>query len=170
MPVKVNSDLQVAYHGKPLKDPHIIVARLAYHGWKDLPSTAFDQDGPLRLDVGIQITALLQSSFTILRKPLPIVRANGAGIEIGPSLIRKKQEMEFVILVDGPDVLLDCNGPLPDVKIRPQMQEKARRERLSRFQIITGWASLAFVLSWVIVDPAAAAHVVHNIGAFFSSL
>jgi hypothetical protein len=168
MPVEVNPDLQVAYHGKPMKDPHIIVARLAYRGRRDLPSTAFDQNGPLRLDVGIEVTALLHSAFVPSREPIPKVRVNGKGVEIGPSLIRKKQVIEFVILADGPDVVLDCYGPLADVKIRPQRQEEARRRKLSTLRTISGWVCLAIVIWWVIEQPAAAAHLVHNIGAFFA--
>jgi len=34
---------------------------------------------------------------------------------------------------------------------------------------VLGWVALAFVVWWIIVEPAAAAHVVHNIGAFLSS-
>ena len=34
---------------------------------------------------------------------------------------------------------------------------------------IAGWLALAFVVWWILVEPASAAHVVHNIGAFLSS-
>jgi hypothetical protein len=34
---------------------------------------------------------------------------------------------------------------------------------------ILGWLALAFVVWWVIERPTAAAHVVHNIGAFLTS-
>ena len=34
---------------------------------------------------------------------------------------------------------------------------------------IAGWLALAFVIWWILVEPASAAHVVHNIGAFLSS-
>ncbi len=34
---------------------------------------------------------------------------------------------------------------------------------------ILGWLALAFVIWWIIEEPAAAAHVVHNIGAFLTS-
>ena len=34
---------------------------------------------------------------------------------------------------------------------------------------IAGWAALAFIVWWILVEPAAAAHVVHNIGAFLTS-
>ena len=34
---------------------------------------------------------------------------------------------------------------------------------------ILGWIVLAFIVWWILVEPAAAASVVHNIGAFLSS-
>ena len=34
---------------------------------------------------------------------------------------------------------------------------------------IVGWIVLAFIVWWILVEPAAAAHVVHNIGAFLSA-
>jgi hypothetical protein len=34
---------------------------------------------------------------------------------------------------------------------------------------IAGWAAVAFILWWVIVQPTSAAHVVHNIGAFLAT-
>ena len=34
---------------------------------------------------------------------------------------------------------------------------------------VLGWLALAFVLWWIIVEPASAAHVVHNIGAFLAT-
>ncbi len=34
---------------------------------------------------------------------------------------------------------------------------------------ILGWLALAFVIWWIIEEPASAAHVVNNIGAFLTS-
>ena len=34
---------------------------------------------------------------------------------------------------------------------------------------VLGWVVLAFVVWWVIEQPTAAAHLVHNIGVFLSS-
>jgi hypothetical protein len=34
---------------------------------------------------------------------------------------------------------------------------------------ILGWLAVAFIVWWILVEPAAAAQVVHNIGAFLSS-
>ena len=34
---------------------------------------------------------------------------------------------------------------------------------------VLGWVALAFVVWWVIEQPAAAAHLVHNIGTFLSN-
>jgi len=34
---------------------------------------------------------------------------------------------------------------------------------------VIGWLVLAFILWWIIAEPASAAHVVHNIGAFLTN-
>ena len=34
---------------------------------------------------------------------------------------------------------------------------------------VLGWLAVAFVVWWIIEDPAGAAHVVHNIGTFLTS-
>ena len=34
---------------------------------------------------------------------------------------------------------------------------------------VLGWVAVAFIVWWIIVEPTAAAHVVHNIGAFLTS-
>jgi len=34
---------------------------------------------------------------------------------------------------------------------------------------VLGWLALAFVVWWIIEEPAAAAHFVHNIGVFLTS-
>ena len=33
---------------------------------------------------------------------------------------------------------------------------------------VIGWLVLAFILWWIIAEPASAAHVVHNIGTFLA--
>ncbi len=33
---------------------------------------------------------------------------------------------------------------------------------------VAGWAAVAFIVFWVIVEPAHVAHLVHNIGTFLS--
>jgi len=35
---------------------------------------------------------------------------------------------------------------------------------------ILGWAAVAFIVWWVVEQPTDAAHLVHNIGDFLSSL
>ena len=34
---------------------------------------------------------------------------------------------------------------------------------------VAGWAAVAFVVWWVIEQPAGAAHLVHNIGTYLST-
>jgi hypothetical protein len=38
-----------------------------------------------------------------------------------------------------------------------------------KMKTVLGWVALAFVIWWVIEQPAAAAHLVHNIGVFLSN-
>jgi hypothetical protein len=38
-----------------------------------------------------------------------------------------------------------------------------------KLQTILGYLAIAFIVWWVIEQPAGAAHVVHNIGAFLTS-
>jgi hypothetical protein len=168
-PVNVTPDLQVTHHGKPVENPHIIVVGLSYRGRKDLRSETFDKGEPLCVDVGSKITALIRSTFTPSIAPTPAVKVNDTRIEIGPSLIRKRLAMEFVVLTDGPDAVLNLYSPLADVKIRQQKQEEDRRRTRSNLLTISGWTCVAFILWWIIEDPTGAAHVVHNIGTFLSS-
>lgn len=169
LPAGINPSLQVSHDGKPLDDPHVVVVRLAYRGRRDLTSIEFDQGGPLCVDVGIEIKALLRSSFSPPKQPFPKIKVNGTALDIGPSLIRKRLEMIFVILANGPAVRLECHGPLPNVDIEPLEREEHKLESISRLKTITGWALLALIIWWVIEDPAGAAQVVHNIGTFLSN-
>ena len=169
LPAGISPSLHVSHDGMPLDDPYVVVVRLVYRGRRDLTSAEFDQDGPLCVDVGIEIKALLRISFSPSKQPVPKVRVNGTALDIGPSLIRKKLVMVFVILANGPAVQLDCHGPLSNVDIEPLDQEKRKLKSINRWKTITGWALLALVIWWVIEDPAGAAQVVHNIGIFLSS-
>jgi hypothetical protein len=44
----------------------------------------------------------------------------------------------------------------------------ASREAAVKLSRILTWAAVAFVIWWVIQEPTAAAHLVHNIGALLS--
>lgn len=169
LPADISPSLQVSHDGKPVDNPHVVVVRLVYRGRRDLTSTEFDQGGPLCVDVGIEIKSLLRSSFSPPKQPVPKVKVNGTALDIGPSLIRKRLEMVFVILANGPAIQLDCHGPLSNVDIEPLEREEHMLRSINRVKTITGWALLALIIWWVIEDPAGAAQVVHNIGIFLSS-
>ena len=169
LPADISPSMQVSYGGQPVDDPHVVVVRLAYRGRRDLTSAEFDQGTPLCVDVGIEIKALLRSSFSPPKQPVPKVKVNGTALDIGPSLIRKKLEMTFVILANGPAVQLDCHGPLSNVDIEPLEREEHKLKSIYRLKTIIGWVLLACIIWWVIEDPAGAAQVVHNVGIFLSS-
>jgi hypothetical protein len=49
------------------------------------------------------------------------------------------------------------------------MRQSVRLTRGMSVKTVTGWLAVAFVIWWVIEQPAGAAHVVHNIGVFLSA-
>src|SRR5258708_35624925 len=60
----VRQGLEVRRDGVVLADPHVLEVVLASRGRLDIPSTAFDKDRPLILDVGAPILDVLQSPGT----------------------------------------------------------------------------------------------------------
>jgi hypothetical protein len=46
----------------------------------------------------------------------------------------------------------------------------APREAAVKLKTILQWAAVAFVIWWIIQQPTAAAHLVHNIGSFLTEV
>jgi hypothetical protein len=169
-PAEVSKDLKIVYDGTAVKDPYFIEFRLVNRGRDDIPSDAFDQGMPIRFDFGIDIVKLLQVTLDPDELRSPKVKADGSAVEIGPCLIHGHQELSIALLADGPKITLRHSKPLAGVKIKPvERADSATRGGGMTLKTIAGWAAIAFVVWWVIEAPTAAAHLVHNIGAFFSA-
>ena len=168
-PMDVSKDLKVLHDGTVLNNPYFAELRLENRGHKDIPSEAFDQGMPIRFDLGIKIVKLLQITLIPDELPAPRVKADGSIIEIGPSLIRKSLGLNIALLADGPGISLTCHNPLIDIKIRPAEKENSKVWHGMNLKTVLGWAALACVIWWVIEQPAAGAHLVHNIGTFLSN-
>ena len=168
-PAEVSKDLKVVYDGAAVKDPYFIELRLVNRGHGDISSSDFDQGMPIRLDFGIDIVKLLQITLEPDEPRTIKVKADGSSVEIGPGLIHRHQELNLALLADGSDISLRCSKPLKDVKIRSIEQEDSVTRGGMTLKTIAGWAAVPFVLWWVIEEPAGAAHVVHNVGVFFST-
>jgi hypothetical protein len=170
MPIDIDPELHVIRRGKAVKDPHVVELRLINHGRRDLPSSDFDKGSPLRLDLGTKIVALLGSACEPQGSPAPEVATKGRSLEVGPGLIRKRMEMKFVVLVEGPEINLTCQSPLVNVEIRPEAQEDTSSRKRDRAKTILGWMAVAFIIWWVIEQPGGATHITHNIGVFFTTV
>lgn len=168
-PMDVSKDLKVLHDNTALNNPYFAELRLVNRGHKDIPSEAFDQGMPIRFDLGIKIVKLLQIALIPDELPAPRVKTDGSMIEIGPSLIRKSLELNIALLADGPGISLTCHNPLIDIKIRPAEKESSKVWLGLNLKTVLGWAALAFVIWWVIEQPAAAAHLAHNIRTFLSN-
>jgi hypothetical protein len=169
MPTEGRKDLAVVYDGTVLDDPRFAQLRLVNRSRKDVPSDTFDQGMPLRFDLGVTILKVLQTTQVPNEPPLPKVGIDDQVVEIGPSLIRKRSQIDLVLIADGPITSLTCHNPLVDVKVTKLVQEDPKRWHGITLNTVLGWLAVAFVVWWIIQDPEGSASAVHNIGTFLSS-
>jgi hypothetical protein len=175
-PAKGSKDLTVVYDGAALDDPRFAELRLINPSRKDIPSSTFDQEMPLCFDLGATILKVLQTTVTPSGPPFPRTKIDGSTVEIGPGLIRKRSQINLVLVADGPITSLShghnplVNNPLVEVKVTELRREGSE----SLYDIgltpaaVIGLLASAFVIWWIIVEPASVARVVHNIGIFLS--
>jgi hypothetical protein len=112
-------DLQVSHRGVPLKAPQILEIILFTRGRKDIPSSAYDQGRPIRLDVGIPVLEVLGASSYPKSYETSKVTADGTALLIGPDLIRAGQRISIPILVDSREYRyrVKCQSTLIDVSV-----------------------------------------------------
>jgi len=84
-PMGVGENLTVVYDGVPLERPYFAELRLINLSRRDIPSSTFDQEMPLRFDLGIKLIKLLQVTHIPNKLPAPKIHAAEAAIEVGPS-------------------------------------------------------------------------------------
>jgi hypothetical protein len=114
----VRQSLEVRRGGVLLADPHVLEVVLISRGRLGIPSSAFDKDKPLTLDVGAPIIEVLQTTTTA-GGAVPGYGIDGSTLTIGPDRIGRRQTITFSLLVDGPRPTLTCpQPPLNDVQIR----------------------------------------------------
>jgi hypothetical protein len=174
---KSDSSLTVRYGKgfgkKSLKDPYIVQIRLSNIGRRDVRSSDFDRATPLQMDLGVKIVALLKVTCSLADMPDPKVSVTERRLNVGPSLIPHRATIDFVLLVDGPCTALKPKNPLTGVGLKQEVAEERKYglnlKDLNLKQAL-GWLAVAFVVWWIIEDPTGAAHVIHNIGTFLSSV
>ncbi|MEV5707447.1 hypothetical protein [Actinoallomurus sp. NPDC052274] len=103
--------IEVRRGGRVLTEPHVVEIKLISQSRLDIANHHFNAGRPLRLDVGAPIVEILKVSTQPSNREIPKVEVVGTGIEIGPALIGKRQEVSFFLLVDGPKPRLTCPHP-----------------------------------------------------------
>jgi hypothetical protein len=161
----LSSKLTVNYERKPIARPHIVHISVTNIGKRDVPSTAFDQQLPLRIDLDAEIVAILDATPRPSTVSKPEASARGTELSIGPSLIPNHVTLDFLLLVDGSCNALTHKSSLNDVELRQIVLVQRIR---SEVKTVAGWVAIAFVVWWIIQQPADAAHLVHNVGEFFN--
>src|ERR1022692_2874095 len=117
-PAGIRSDLELRHRGTALADPRVVTVELVSRGRRDIPSEAFDSGQPLVLDVGAPIVEVLQVTSGPGILPAPRITPDGAALNIGPSLIGRRQEITINVLTDGGQPSLACHSALIDVQVR----------------------------------------------------
>ena len=142
-PEDLSSGLELRDHGNVLKQPKVLEVRLLSRGRKDIPSSAFDAGKPLQLDVGIHIVRLLGvTSFPDTLAP-PAVDIDETRVNIGPSLIGKRQTISIALLADGRRPSLSCQSSLENVDVRRQRQDPPGS---SVYEVMRGTAAGLFMI------------------------
>jgi hypothetical protein len=158
-----SSGLTVIYHKKELTDPHLLEVQLTSKRHRDIPTSAFDQDRPLCIDVGAPIVALLEARYDPDQLPLPEITTTGSSLRIEPSLIRRRQDMRFFVLTEGPGAHLDLTNPLIDYTLREGKSYEAGADRIRNVKRIIGWAIVILIVWFLITNPVSAAHAITNL-------
>ena len=132
----LNPKLTVNYERKQIVKPHIVHISVANIGKRDVPSTAFDRQLPLRIDLGAKIVAILDDTPRPNTVAKPEASARGTELNIGPSLIPNRVTLDFLLLVDGPCNALTHKSSLNDVNLRQAIP--TQRMRIGVKEALTG--------------------------------
>ena len=94
-------DIEVRVNDQKVANPVLMKIEMQNLGPKDLPSSQFDQNKPLTLDINMPVLSIVAS---IGFEHLPMISPDNANhIEIQPELLRKGKTWTLTALVDAVD-------------------------------------------------------------------
>lgn len=159
-----SAGLSVIHNGEKLANPHLLQVQVVSKSAEGIATKDFDQGRPLSFDMGVPVVALLETTYHPDQPPLPEVTVTETGLQIRPEIIRSRQEMRFSVLADGPGARLACSlNPFLRYHLKEASTYQARQNHGMKLRQILGWAAVAFLAFYLLTQPAAAGHVVHNI-------
>lgn len=100
-PRSIQARLEIRHLGTHLTDPHLVHIVLTCHGRRDIPSSNFDQDQPVTVDLGVPILDVLDSHSHPVGAQEPRAAATGTTLHIGPGRIRAGARITYQALTNG---------------------------------------------------------------------
>jgi hypothetical protein len=94
--------IEIRRNGVVLINPRVVRIKLTNTSRRDVGSGDFDQQIPIKMDVGTPILELLGSPTGLPRtSATPVAVLSGSELHIGPGRIGKGESIEYLVLVDG---------------------------------------------------------------------
>lgn len=160
------SNLHILWRNKEIDDPYILEISFVYKGGVDVSSSDFDRGRPIIVNVNIPIIDLLEVIVHNEGMPKPQVKAAGTTLKVGPDLLRKRQSLTFVLLVDGPCDHLECENPVANV-VAKESRHRAQELQVLYSQTqkpvrrILTYGALLFVAFYLVTQPGSSGHLLN---------
>jgi hypothetical protein len=142
---------------------NVVEVRMRAKGRWDIPTSSFDRDMPIAIDLGAGIVSLKR----VQPPDVPQLKAEAAGTElrIGPGLVRRHHKWNFILLTRGPAACFTCVSPLIDVELLTSAQQRTRRR----------WSALLLAIFyvpifWVLYKLGVLREIGDALAAFIDSL
>lgn len=109
--------VEVRDEGCVLTDPHLVTVEIVSRGRRGIPEDSFD--GPIRLNFGTEIVAVIES-VSVARPeavPAPRMSTTATALHVGPASLGRDHALSYRVLVNGyASVVGECS--LRDVDVR----------------------------------------------------
>ena len=109
-----SGDLEVAFKGIPVLDPHLVKLRLVNVGPSDISTARFDNGRPLRVELdGSRFFGIVNSSLAAATQ-VPAIGGDGYAA-LAPTLLKKGASWEVAVIASGmpaprvSNILVDCD-------------------------------------------------------------
>lgn len=86
---------------KTTPESAIVTIKVANRSRRDIPSRAFDQQRPLRLDVNAEVLKIVEIKSRPEGFMVPRIEADGTAVALGPSLIKTRQTITFSAVISS---------------------------------------------------------------------
>jgi hypothetical protein len=131
--------------------PRVLEVRLTNAGRADIPSSAFDRETPVTIDVGGRVVALIPAGVGE-----SAVRADIAGdeVRIPPMLIRRRQVLTLRALVEAPQRPVSVSAELIEVDVLQDASGGPARMPLRRVLAIMAAGILVTSLTRLYLLPS----------------